>query len=114
MTRRAMLAAMVVGVLMVWASTARAHEGHGLTVGTVVAVEETRLQLKTAKATVTIKLTPATKFEKDKKPADRASLAKGDRVGVATTKTPAGDLVATRVVLGLPVPKAAKPPKATD
>jgi hypothetical protein len=109
-----MLAAMVVGVLMVWASAAHAHEGHGLTVGTVVAIEETSLQLKTAKATVTIKLTPATKFEKDKKPADRALMVKGDRVGVATTKTAAGELVASRVVLGLPVPKAAQPKTPTE
>ena len=97
MTRRAMLAAMVAGVLTVWASVAGAHEGHGLTVGTVVAVQETSLQLKAAKATVTIALTPPTKFE-----------------GVATTKTAAGELVASRVVLGLPVPKAAPPKKPTE
>jgi hypothetical protein len=92
-------------------SSARAHEGHGLTIGEVVAVAADSLQLKTAKETLTIKLTATTKFEKDKKPVERTLLLKGDRIGVATSKSKSGELTATRVVLGLPAPKPAKPAK---
>jgi hypothetical protein len=112
MTRRTILAAaLMVAVLSCAGTIARAHEGHGLTIGEVVAVAADSLQLKTAKQTLTIRLTATTKFEKNKKPVERTLLLKGDRVGVATTKSKSGELTATRVVLGLPAPKPATPAK---
>ena len=103
----AMLAALSMGSAFVPAALAHPG-GHGLKMGEVVSVSGDTFELKTATETLTVKLSADTKFEKDTKAATRDLLKKGERVGVATTKTEAGGLVATRVVFGM---KALAPPK---
>ena len=86
------------------------HEGHGATIGEVVSVTADTMELKTAKGSVTIKLTDKTAYELNKKAAAKSDLKKGDRVAVTASKSMAGVLVATKVVLGLPVPGAKPKP----
>jgi Domain of unknown function (DUF5666) len=107
MKRIIMAMAAVLGLAVV-VPMAWAHEGHGLTFGEVVAVSGDTFDLKTAKATVTVKITADTKFEKAGKPADRELLKKGERVGVDAKKAASGDLQATRIVFGVPAPAATK------
>jgi hypothetical protein len=87
------------------AMPALAHVGHGAKIGEVVAVTDDTVQVKTAKETVTVRLTDKTVYELAKKAATKSDLKKGDRVAVTAVKSDAGDLVATKVVLGLPAPK---------
>lgn len=98
----------VVALVMALPGALAAHEGHGLRVGQVTAVGADSFDLTTPKATLTVKITAETKFEKGGKPADRAELKKGDRVGVETNLGPGGALLADRVVLGLPAPAASR------
>lgn len=107
MTRRMMMGAVLATICAGAAALparALAHEGHGLTIGVVQSVAADSFELKTAKATVTVKFAAATKFEQNKKIVDKSLLRQGDRVGVAGTKAKDGTLNATRIVLGLPVP----------
>lgn len=99
--RRAAL--VTIAIFLGFPLAAVAHpEGHGLTVGEVTSVTGDTFELKTAKATFTVKITADTKFERDNKPAEKASLKKGDRIGVERVKSVSGEVVAKRIVLGLP------------
>jgi Domain of unknown function (DUF5666) len=102
---RIVLRSVTVLAVVLLAIAAYAHEGHGM-VGEVVSIAADSFQVKTAKETITIKFTDKTVFELKKKPVDASSLQKGDRVSVTTAKLPYGELLATKVVLGLPKPKA--------
>lgn len=99
--RRATLVAIAISLGLPLAAVAH-PEGHGLTVGEVTSVTGDTFELKTTKATFTVKITAETKFERDHKPAEKAPLKKGDRIGVERIKSAAGDVVAKRIVLGLP------------
>ncbi len=103
-----MATAIVAAACLVVAVSPRvlAHEGHGLTMGEVVSVTGDTFELKTAKATLTLKVTADTKLEKDAKPAARALLKKGERVGVDLKKLDSGELLAMRIVFGVPAPPA--------
>ena len=103
---RTVLRAVTVLAIVLLATTVYGHEGHA-TVGEVVSVAADSFQVKTPKETITIKFTDKTVFELKKKPVEASSLQKGDRVSVTTAKLPHGELLATKVVLGLPKPKAA-------
>jgi hypothetical protein len=105
-----LLLAVTVFTFLGTAIPALAHEGHGARIGEVVAVTDDTVQVKTAKETVTVKLTDKTVYELAKKAVTRNDLKKGDRVAVTAVKSDAGDLVATKVVLGLAAPK----PKTTE
>lgn len=107
MKRLVMAMAVVLGLAAV-APMATAHEGHGLTFGEVTSVSGDTFEVKTAKTTMTLKITADTKFEKAGKSAERALLKKGERVGVDAKKAESGELLATRVVLGVPAPAASK------
>lgn len=106
--KRTMLAIAAALGLAVMAPAVWAHAGHGLTIGEVVSVSADGFELKTARATVTVKITAETKFEKDTKPAERALLKKGERVGVEMKKAASGELSAGRIVFGLPAPESFK------
>jgi hypothetical protein len=101
---RRVVTGMGVLIVVLLATSVRAHDGHA-TVGELVAVAGDSIQVKTAKQTVTIKLSEKTVFELKKKPVDVSSLQKGDRVSVTTSKLPSGELLATKIVMGLPKPK---------
>jgi hypothetical protein len=101
---RTVLRSVTVLAVVLLATAAYAHEGHG-TVGEVVSIAADSFQVKTAQETITIKFTDKTVFELKKKTVDASSLQKGDRVSVTTAKLPHGELLATKVVLGLPKPK---------
>ena len=103
MTR--LLLAVTAFTLLGTARPALAHEGHGAKIGEVVAVTDDTVQVKTAKETVTVRLTDKTLYERAKKAAGKSDLKKGDRVAVTAVKSDAGDLVATKIVLGLAAPK---------
>lgn len=111
--RRLLMTIMACLALVAFAVPAIAHEGHGATIGEVLSVSADGFQLKTAKETVTVKFSDKTAFELDKKPAEKSALKKGDRVAVTGTKAPSGEIVATKVVLGLPAP-AAHPKPSSD
>jgi len=69
------------------APTLFAHGGHDHVMGTVTAVTESRLDVKTPEGkAVTIRLTGETKYEKDKKPATLKDLKPGVRVVVDADK----------------------------
>lgn len=78
---------------------------HKATVGAVVAVTADGLQLKTKDALVKVKYSSKTTFELNEKPADRAALKVGDRIGVIGSKLPTGEIMANEVILGVPSPK---------
>jgi hypothetical protein len=99
---------LVVGILVLiaLASPVAAHPGHAI-VGEVVSVAADSLEIRTAKGTVTFKLSEKTVFELKKKPVDASALKKGDRVSVTASKQASGEMLATKVVLGIPAPKPA-------
>jgi hypothetical protein len=77
-----------------------AHGGHDHIMGTVTAVTESRLDVKTREGkAVTIRLTGETKYEKDKKPATLKDLKTGVRVVVDADKDKEA-LVAKEVRIG--------------
>lgn len=77
-----------------------AHGGHDHVTGTVTAVTETRLDVKTPEGkAVTIRLTGETKYEKDKKSATLKDLKPGVRVVVDADKDKEA-LVAKEVKIG--------------
>jgi hypothetical protein len=83
----------------------QAHSGgHGLTMGEVVSVTDGGFELKTEAETVTVKITSETKFLKNKKPAEKSLLKKGEWVGVSKSKSESGELSATRIIFGLAKP----------
>jgi hypothetical protein len=81
-----------------------AHEGHAI-VGEVVTVGADTFQVRTAKDTVMFKFSEKTTFELKKKPADSSGLKQGDRVSVTASKLGTGEMMATKVALGLRAPK---------
>ena len=91
----------------------RLHKGNALT-GEIVSVSADGLQLKTKTDTVTVKFSSKTKFEHDKKAADKSHVRTGDRVGVIGSKLPSGEVMANEVILGLPAPRAAAESKGGD
>jgi hypothetical protein len=104
MKRQAMaMAALATTWLLATApATVEAHPGgHGLTMGEVSSVRDDGFELKTEKETLKVRLTPDTKFEKDKNPVERSMLKTGVWVGVAVAKTDGGELTASRIVFGL-------------
>jgi hypothetical protein len=82
---------------------------HKATVGQVTAANADGLDLETKTGIVKVKYSSKTTFELDKKPAEKAAVKLGDRVGVIGSKLPTGELVANEVILGVPAPK---PPAA--
>jgi hypothetical protein len=82
------------------APTLFAHGGHDHVMGTVTAVTETRLDVKTSEGkTLTIRLTGETKYEKEKKPATVKDLKPGVRVVVDADRDKEA-LVAKEVKIG--------------
>jgi hypothetical protein len=49
-----------------------------------------------------------TKFERNEKPASKSDLKVGDKVGVAGSKLPSGEVMANEVLIGYVDPPAAK------
>lgn len=82
---------------------------HKATVGEVAAATADGLDLKTKDGIVKVKYSSKTTFELDKKPADKAGVKLGGRVGVIGSKLPTGELMANEVLLGVPAPKPATP-----
>src|SRR5213593_1082735 len=83
---------------LAWAHEASQHKGKP-TEGEVVAVDGDKLALKTATGETTVKLTDATKFEREDGEATRVDLTKGTHVAVFGTKLASGELVAREVVI---------------
>jgi hypothetical protein len=91
--------ALFLGLLIV-APVLDAHGGHDHVLGTVTAVTETRLDVKTGDGKVmTIRLTGETKYEKDKKPATLKDVKAGLRV-VVDADNDKDSLVAKDVKIG--------------
>jgi hypothetical protein len=84
---------------------------HKATIGEVAAVTADGLDLKTKTGIVKVKYSSKTTFELDKKPAEKAAVKLGDRVGVLGSKLPTGELMANEVILGVPAPKPAEAKK---
>lgn len=100
MIRRTFVAALMVGAVAVLLSGTAIAAALTTLVGEIqsVAASTDAFELKTAKATVTIKLTAETTYVLDGKPATKSLLKAGNRVSVTTSKEKSGDLVAVRVV----------------
>ncbi len=86
-----------------------AHGGHDHVRGTVVAVDASHVEVKSGYGkTVSIALTPDTKFSKDNAAAKAEDLKVGSRVVIDTDK--AGDsLQALEVKIGTPAPASQTP-----
>lgn len=84
---------------------------HKATIGEVTAASGDGLSLKTKEGIVKVKYSSRTTFELEKKPADKAAVKTGDRVGVIGSKLPTGELMANEVILGVPAPKVAEQKK---
>lgn len=80
---------------------------HKATVGEVAAATADGLDLKTKTGIVKVKYSSKTTFDLNKKPAEKAAVKLGDRVGVIGSKLPSGELMANEVILGVPAPKPA-------
>lgn len=103
------LAALLLGSMQLAAHDDKIHKA---TIGEVAAVNDGGLELKTKTGIVKVKYSSKTTFELDKKPAEKAAIKLGDRVGVIGSKLPAGELMAREVILGVPAPRAAGQKKA--
>lgn len=96
------------------AHEARLH-GANAFIGEATAVTPTGLQIKTKTGIVKVNYTSKTKFERNEKPAAKADLKVGDKVGVAGSKLPNGEVAANLVLIGYvdpPAPQAAAKPAA--
>jgi hypothetical protein len=115
MTRRKTLA-LASALLAAAAMPLLAHDDkiHKATVGEVSAATSEGLELKTKTGVVKVRYSSRTKFELNKKPADKAAVKTGDRVGVIGSKLPTGEIMANELILGLPAPAAASPLKKND
>ena len=111
MKRRLMVASATATLLLLGCMQLMAHDDkiHKATVGEVTAATADGLDLKTKDAVVKVKYSSKTTFELKEKPAAKADVKVGDRVGVIGSKLPTGELMANEVILGVP---AAKPPAA--
>jgi hypothetical protein len=87
MKRRNIMKKLAVLASFLVAPTLFAQGGHDHVTGTVTAVTESRLDVKTSEGkAVAIRLTGETKYEKDKKPATLKDLKPGVRVVVDADK----------------------------
>lgn len=113
MTRRIMLT-LAATLLAAFIMPAPAHDDkiHKATVGEVTAATAEGLDLKTKTGVVKVKYSSKTAFERDKKPADKAGIKVGERVGVIGSKLPTGEIMANELILGVPAPAAAGTKKA--
>ncbi|MBL8234048.1 MAG: hypothetical protein JNL98_36465 [Bryobacterales bacterium] len=59
-----------------------------------------------------VKYSSKTAFELNKKPAGKAGVKVGDRVGVLGSKVPTGEIMANEVILGVPATVASGATKA--
>lgn len=111
MKRRLMVAPATAILLVLGCMQLMAHDDkiHKATVGEVAAATADGLDLKTKTGIVKVKYSSKTTFELNKKPAEKAAVKLGDRVGVIGSKLPTGELMANEVILGVPAPK---PPEA--
>jgi hypothetical protein len=80
------------------AHDARLHKGKP-TVGTVEALSDNGLTLKTARGTTPVTFQDKTKFERGEAQASAQEIQQGDRLTVFGTKLPSGELVAREVLL---------------
>jgi hypothetical protein len=108
------------GVALLTAGLMLAHEArlHGANafIGEVTAVTGKGLQLKTKTGIVTVNYSSKTKFEMNEKPSNKKALKVGDKVGVAGSKLPSGEVMANEVLIGYvdpPAPEKAEK-KATE
>jgi len=113
MNRLFALAAVTVAAAgLVFAHEARLH-GANAFIGEATAVSDSGLQLKTKTGTVKVNYSSKTKFERNEKPAAKAEIKVGDKVGVAGSKLPNGEVMANEVLIGyVETPDAAKKPSA--
>ena len=102
-------------VTLITAGLLLSHEArlHGANafIGEATAVSATGLQLKTRTGIVKVNYSSKTKFERNEKPAAKADLKVGDKVGVAGSKLPSGEVMANEVLIGYvdpPAPAAEK------
>jgi hypothetical protein len=100
------------GVALLTAGLMLAHEArlHGANafIGEVTAVTGKGLQLKTKTGVVTVNYSSKTKFEMNEKPSNKKALKVGDKVGVAGSKLPSGEVMANEVLIGYVDPPAAE------
>ena len=99
---------MAAAALLLGSIQLSAHDDkiHRATVGEVTAANGGGLSLKTKDGIVKVKYSSRTTFELEKKPAEKAAVKTGDRVGVIGSKLPTGELMANEVILGAPAPKS--------
>lgn len=69
-------------------------------IGEVTAVDANGFRLKTKDGVVKVNYSSKTKFEADKKPAERTAIKAGTKVGVAGSKLPSGEVMANDVLIG--------------
>lgn len=112
----AMAAVTVAAAGLVFAHEARLH-GANAFIGEATAVTDKGLQLKTKTGTVKVNYSSKTKFERNEKPAAKAEIKVGDKVGVAGSKLPNGEVMANEVLIGYvdpPAPAAAAKKPAAE
>jgi hypothetical protein len=118
MNRRYTLSLIPAAALLLGSMQLCAHGDkiHKATIGEVTAANGDGLSLKTKDGIVKVKYSSRTTYDLKKKPADKAAVKTGDRVGVIGSKLPTGELMANEVILGVPAPKpaAAKKPDHKD
>src|SRR5687768_501840 len=107
MTKKWALGAILVAALAIPVA-ARAHEGHAHKVmGTLVARQDNRLQLKTTDGkVVTVVVTDKTTFARGKQKVDAAALKVGERVVIEVAGEK--DMTAKVVTMAAPAPATAK------
>ncbi len=96
----------------VWGTRTHEARQHGANafIGEATAVSDTGLQIKTKTGSVKVNYSSKTKFEHNEKPAAKGDLKVGDKVGVAGSKLPNGEVMANEVLIGYvdhPAPAAA-------
>lgn len=96
-------AALLLGSTQLFAHDDKLHKA---TIGEVAAASADGLDLKTKTGIVKVKYSSKTKFELKQKPADKAGVKVGERVGVIGTKLPTGEIMANEVILGAPAQPA--------
>jgi hypothetical protein len=108
MTASATATLLLLGCMQLMAHDDKIHKA---TVGEVAAATAGGLDLKTKTGIVKVKYSSKTTFELKEKPAAKADVRVGDRVGVIGSRLPTGELMANEVILGVPAPKAPEPKK---
>jgi hypothetical protein len=82
---------------------------HKATLGEVVEASAGGLALKTRTGVVKVRYSSKTAFDVGGKPASKAAVKVGGRVGVIGSKLPAGELMAHEVLLLAPAQPGEKP-----